>query len=115
MPGTPVGDRVAGVKDPHGNDWYIGTHLEDVSPEETRRRAARRVRVETGDLRYPPIPSHAVNGSTDPDRLGRAGDDQLRKQSRLRAEVHPCMFGWDRFRSGICGHRRRELSSTRMV
>jgi Uncharacterized protein conserved in bacteria len=34
------GDRVAGVKDPGGNMWWIGTHVEDVSPEEMGRRAA---------------------------------------------------------------------------
>ncbi len=26
----PYGDRVAGVKDPFGNVWYIATHIEDV-------------------------------------------------------------------------------------
>src|SRR5579859_1010480 len=26
----PYGDRVAGVKDPFGNVWYIATHKEDV-------------------------------------------------------------------------------------
>ena len=34
------GDRNAGVKDQSGNFWYIGTHVEDVSPEEIRKRAA---------------------------------------------------------------------------
>lgn len=33
------GDRSAGIKDPWGNQWWIATHVEDVSPEETRRRA----------------------------------------------------------------------------
>jgi len=33
------GDRNAGVKDPIGNTWWIGTHIEDVSPEELARRA----------------------------------------------------------------------------
>lgn len=33
------GDRNAGVKDPSGNMWWIATHVEDVSPEEIRRRA----------------------------------------------------------------------------
>ncbi len=36
------GDRNAGVKDWDGNFWWIGTHIEDVSPEETKRRAAAR-------------------------------------------------------------------------
>ena len=34
------GDRSAGVKDPSGNQWWIATHKEDVSPEELKRRAA---------------------------------------------------------------------------
>ncbi|MGI8992383.1 MAG: VOC family protein [Bryobacteraceae bacterium] len=34
------GDRNAGVKDPFGNQWWIATHKEDVSPEELRVRAA---------------------------------------------------------------------------
>ncbi len=32
------GDRSAGVDDPFGNHWYIGTHKEDVSPQEVERR-----------------------------------------------------------------------------
>jgi PhnB protein len=32
------GDRTAGVTDACGNRWYIGTHIEDVSPEELMRR-----------------------------------------------------------------------------
>ena len=32
------GDRSAGVRDQFGNQWYIATHKEDVSPEETQRR-----------------------------------------------------------------------------
>jgi uncharacterized glyoxalase superfamily protein PhnB len=34
------GDRNAGVKDMCGNSWWIATHIEDVSPEEMRKRAA---------------------------------------------------------------------------
>jgi PhnB protein len=33
------GDRNAGVEDPTGNQWWIATHVEDVSPEEMQRRA----------------------------------------------------------------------------
>jgi PhnB protein len=33
------GDRSAGVKDPSGNMWWLATHVEDVSPEEMKRRA----------------------------------------------------------------------------
>ena len=38
------GDRSAGVEDSTGNQWWIATHVEDVSPEEMQRRmeAARR-------------------------------------------------------------------------
>lgn len=34
------GDRHGGVTDPCGNQWWIATHIEDVSPEEIARRAA---------------------------------------------------------------------------
>ena len=33
------GDRVATVLDRWGNTWSIGTHVEDVAPEEMKRRA----------------------------------------------------------------------------
>jgi uncharacterized glyoxalase superfamily protein PhnB len=33
------GDRSGGVLDPQGNQWWIATHVEDVSPEELERRA----------------------------------------------------------------------------
>jgi len=33
------GDRTGGVADPQGNYWWLGTHIEDVSPEEMERRA----------------------------------------------------------------------------
>lgn len=32
------GDRSAGVKDPSGNQWWIATRKEDVTPEECTRR-----------------------------------------------------------------------------
>jgi len=32
------GDRNAGVEDEAGNQWWIGTHIEDVSPDEMQRR-----------------------------------------------------------------------------
>lgn len=32
------GDRMGGVKDQFGNQWWIGTHVEDVTPEEMKRR-----------------------------------------------------------------------------
>jgi uncharacterized glyoxalase superfamily protein PhnB len=34
------GDRSGGLKDPCGNQWWIGTHIEDVSMEEMAKRAA---------------------------------------------------------------------------
>jgi len=37
------GDRTGGVIDPQGNHWWISTHIEDVSEEEMRRRAAESV------------------------------------------------------------------------
>ena len=33
------GDRSGGVQDTNGNQWWMATHVEDVSPEETERRA----------------------------------------------------------------------------
>jgi PhnB protein len=32
------GDRSAGVRDEFGNQWYIATHVEDLSQEEIERR-----------------------------------------------------------------------------
>ena len=34
------GDRSAGIKDRFGNQWWLATHVEDVSPEEMQRRQA---------------------------------------------------------------------------
>jgi PhnB protein len=34
------GDRTGGVEDPFGHVWYIATHVEDVPPEEMKKRAA---------------------------------------------------------------------------
>jgi uncharacterized glyoxalase superfamily protein PhnB len=34
------GDRSAGVQDQFGNQWWLASHIEDVSPEEIGRRAA---------------------------------------------------------------------------
>jgi len=33
------GDRSGGVKDPAGNHWHIGTHIEDLSQDEVKKRA----------------------------------------------------------------------------
>jgi PhnB protein len=40
------GDRSAGVKDVCGNQWWMGTHIEDVSDEELRRRSDAEVKKE---------------------------------------------------------------------
>ncbi len=34
------GDRMGGLEDPFGHLWYVATHVEDVSPEEMKRRMA---------------------------------------------------------------------------
>ena len=36
------GDRSGGVVDHEGNQWWFGTHVEDVSPEEMERRTPKR-------------------------------------------------------------------------
>jgi uncharacterized glyoxalase superfamily protein PhnB len=38
------GDRSAGVRDPCGNQWWVATHIEDVSPEEMQRRSAAQMK-----------------------------------------------------------------------
>lgn len=35
------GDRSCQLRDPYGHAWSIATHVEDVSPEEMQRRAAK--------------------------------------------------------------------------
>jgi uncharacterized glyoxalase superfamily protein PhnB len=35
------GDRYGKLQDPFGHNWSIATHIEDVSPEECRERAAK--------------------------------------------------------------------------
>ena len=34
------GDRMAVLEDPFGHSWSFATHIEDVSPEDMRKRAA---------------------------------------------------------------------------
>ncbi|HEV7397281.1 MAG TPA: VOC family protein [Pyrinomonadaceae bacterium] len=34
------GDRMGSLIDPFGHVWHVGTHVEDVSPEEMEKRAA---------------------------------------------------------------------------
>ncbi len=38
------GDRSGGVKDPAGNSWFVGTHIEDVSAAELKKRAEEELR-----------------------------------------------------------------------
>lgn len=38
------GDRHSGVTDPNGIAWWIATHVEDVDPEEMKRRAAEQMK-----------------------------------------------------------------------
>jgi PhnB protein len=33
------GDRAGGVADPYGHQWWVMTHIEDVPPEEMKKRA----------------------------------------------------------------------------
>ncbi|HEY8173565.1 MAG TPA: VOC family protein [Dehalococcoidia bacterium] len=35
------GDRMGMVTDPFGQEWSLGTHVEDVSPEEMQKRSAK--------------------------------------------------------------------------
>lgn len=37
----PYGDRSGGVASENGIQWWMGTHIEDVSEEELRRRSAK--------------------------------------------------------------------------
>lgn len=39
------GDRNAGVEDSAGNYWWIATHIEDLSPEEMKRRTEAAVQA----------------------------------------------------------------------
>ena len=41
------GDRSSGVEDSQGNQWWIGTHIEDVSPEEIQRRYQKQAEAKT--------------------------------------------------------------------
>ena len=38
----PYGDRSAGLRDAGGNQWWIATHVEDLTPEEIERRLRTR-------------------------------------------------------------------------
>jgi PhnB protein len=34
----PYGDRMGSLEDPFGHQWHLGTHIEDVAPDELDRR-----------------------------------------------------------------------------
>lgn len=36
----PFGDRVSAIKDSWGNQWWIATHIKDLTPEEIARNTA---------------------------------------------------------------------------
>ena len=38
MQDQAYGDRSGGLTDPFGHVWYVATHIEDVTPEEMKRR-----------------------------------------------------------------------------
>jgi PhnB protein len=38
------GDRICGIEDPLGNQWWIAAHIEDVSPEEMKKRSEKIVK-----------------------------------------------------------------------
>lgn len=40
------GDRAGSLTDPFGHEWYIATHIEDVSDEDIRKRADAFIRAE---------------------------------------------------------------------
>ena len=42
------GDRAGGIVDPFGHSWYLATHVEDVSPEEMQKRAAKAMASQAG-------------------------------------------------------------------
>lgn len=41
------GDRMGTIEDPFGHHWHVGTHKEDVPPEELKRRAAEMAKKST--------------------------------------------------------------------
>ena len=41
------GDRIGGVEDPWGNQWWISTHVEDVSPGEMKKREEEMMKRKT--------------------------------------------------------------------
>jgi PhnB protein len=42
------GDRSGTLRDPFGHTWTVATHIEDMSPEEMKRRAAKSMKAMEG-------------------------------------------------------------------
>jgi len=42
------GDRTGGIKDPFGHKWYLATHIEDVPPDELKKRAEAAQKAKAG-------------------------------------------------------------------
>jgi PhnB protein len=42
------GDRSGGIEDSLGNQWWVATHVEDVSPEEIERRYSELAKKQAG-------------------------------------------------------------------
>jgi PhnB protein len=42
------GDRTGSLEDPYGHMWHLATHIEDVSPREMKKRAAKAAAGELG-------------------------------------------------------------------
>ena len=54
------GDRTGGIDDPFGYHWYIATHVEDVRPTVSKKRAAKAMEEHGSDCAgHPrPLPPH---------------------------------------------------------
>jgi PhnB protein len=56
------GDRSGGVEDPWGNQWWIATHVEDVSPEEMERRSAEHAAKAAAGVDVDPAGGRSTGG-----------------------------------------------------
>jgi len=78
------GDRSGGIIDPFGHHWHIGTHVEDVSPEEIQRRMAGTTKGYTERT-----DSLATGGRNS--RMGPAKETGTRDHSRACSCSRPMM------------------------
>ncbi len=69
----PYGDRIAGVKDPFDNVWYIATHVEDVTPADMQKRDEDLVQQQAA-AKSIPEGFHAVTPLLQVRDVGRAID-----------------------------------------